>query len=289
MECAARDMVFSFATASEACGPTGAVRAAPPAWPRLAAVAVCFLLMVHNPQRADAAAAPEEVRDTVEGVFAAGDYQRDLPLPVATDGTGGGAGELWSDPDWWRNEGGSQAPDFYRPRAAESDDFELNLPPAVARVLKVLMWVVFFAGGALVAYYLMNEARLFSRWKKGDWQKEGESGDAAAGGTPGRDGAQLEDYEILAGRGEFAEAVHALLLRSIALIRDRGIALSSALTSREILRQAPLQDRERDALSTLVGVTEVTHFGGRGATEADFLRCRDLFERIAQGSAGRAG
>ena len=251
-------------------------------------MAVLLLEASQAPERAGAAASPDDIRGSVEDVFAAGDFQRTLPLPAASEDGGQGADDPWSDPDWWRNEGDSQAPDVYRPGPEDRDKFSFKLPPAVARVLKVLMWVVFLAGGALVAFYLANEARLFSRWKKEDWQETGESADAA-GGPPGRDGAGLEDYESLAARGEYAEALHALLLRSIALILDRGVALSSALTSREILRQVPLDDAERDALSTLVGATEVTHFGGRGATEADYLRCRDLFESIVQGSAGRAG
>lgn len=283
-------MMFRDATAFGAGIPAGPARAARRLWPRFAAMALLALAAGHAIEPASAAPSPEEVRDTVDSVFAAGDYQRDLPLPAASDG-GEGDGELWSDPDWWRNEGDTQAPEFYRPRArdSESDGFEFSLPPAVARVLKVLMWIVFIAGGALGAFYLMNEAQLFSRWRKGGWQEAGESGDAAADETAGREGARREEYERLAARGEYAEAVHALLLRSIALIRDRGVALSSALTSREILRQAPLEDAEKDAFSTLVGVTEITHFGGRGATEADFLQCRDLFHRIARGSAGRAG
>ncbi len=282
-------MMFRDARAHDAAGPAGSACATRRAWPRIAAAALFLLAATHAPDRAAAAASAEEMRGAADGVFASGDYQRELPLPTASDGAGQGNGELWSDPDWWRNEGDTQAPEFYRPGAKDRDGFDFDLPPAVARVLKVLMWVVFLAGGALVAYYLMNEARLFSRWKKGDWQEPGEPGGAAVGGTSGRDGALLEDYERLAESGEYAEAVHALLLRSITLIRDRGVALSSALTSREILRQVPLENDEKDALSTLVGVTEVTHFGGRGATEADFLQCRDLFRRIAQGGAGGTG
>ena len=288
MEHAGPDTISRDTARPEAAGLPDPVRAARRTGPRLAAV---LLLMVAclAPGRAGAAASPEEVRGAVENVFAGGDYQRELPLPAASDGEGRGGSELWSDPDWWRNEGDSPAPDFYRPRDRdpESEGFSFDLPPAVAKVLQVLMWVVFIAGGALVAFYLINEARLFSRWKKAGWKEDADAEDA--GETPGRKGAPPEDYELLAARGEFAEAVHALLLRSISLIRERGVALSSALTSREILRRAPLEDRDRDALSTLVGVTEVTHFGGRGATEADFLRCRELFERIAQGEAGGSG
>jgi hypothetical protein len=288
MERADPDTISPDAGTPEAAGPPPRPRMASRMGPRLAAVLLLAVACL-MPGRAGAAASPEEVRGAVEEVLASGDYQRELPLPAASDGDDQGNRDLWSDPDWWRNEGDSPAPDFYRPRApeTESEGFSFDLPPALVMVLEVLMWVVFVAGGALVAFYLINEARLFSRWKKAGWKEDGEA--EHAGDTPGQEGAPSEDYELLAARGEFAEAVHALLLRSISLIRERGVALSSALTSREILRRAPLEDSDREALSTLVGVTEVTHFGGRGATEADFLRCRELFERIAQGSAGTSG
>jgi len=253
-----------------------------------AAIAVPVLLAVAAGEPVPAAAASaEEIGDAVKDAFNAGDYQRELPLPEVSEGEGRSGDNPMSNPDWWRNEGDSQAPDLYRPGAQErqSNGFDLNIPPALREVFRVLMWIVFCAGGALVAYYLLNEARLFSRWKKGEWQQNGEGG-GAAGGVLGQGAGTLEDYESLAARGEYGEAVHVLLLHSIKLIRDRGVALSTSLTSREILRQAPLREQEKDAFKTLVGVTELTHFGGRGATEADFLQCRDLFRRIAEGTAG---
>jgi len=253
------------------------------------ALAGLTLLAVALAGPAPAAVPGEDVDAAVERVLAAGDYQRELPLPVVSEGEGGRADDPMADPDWWRNEGDAQAPDLYRPGARDPDSeaFDFEIPPALREVLRVLMWIVFVAGGALVAYYLLNEARLFSRWKKGDWQPEGAGGNQAAGG-PGKSVGMLEDPESLAARGEYAEAVHVLLLRSIMLIRERGMALSTALTSREILRRAPLEEAERDAFRTLVDMTELTHFGGRGATEADFLRCRDLFHRIARAGAGGA-
>lgn len=258
--------------------------------PGFAAIAVPLLLAMAGagPAPAMADAADGEIDDAVKRAFGAGDYQRELPLPKASDSEGEGArNDPMANPDWWRTEGDSQAPDLHRPgtREQQSDGFTFDIPPALREVLRVLMWIVFVAGGALVAYYLLNEARLFSRWKKGGWRPEDEGGDTATG-APGQGAATFADYESLAARGEFGEAVHVLLLRSIMLIRDRGVALSTSLTSREILRKAPLQETEKDAFKTLVGVAELTHFGGRGATESDFLHCRDLFHRIAQGSAG---
>ncbi len=254
---------------------------------RLAALVLLALVSAGGPVLA--AAPDEEVETALGRAYAAGDYQRELPLYEASEGEGRGGDHPMADPDWWRNEGDAQAPDLYRPGSpdADSDVFDFEIPPALRQVLRVLMWIVFVAGGALVAYYLLNEARLFSRWKKAGWQSDGAAGAAGVESTA-PSVAALEDPESLAARGEYAEAVHVLLLRSIMLIRDRGAALSTSLTSREILLRAPLEEPEKDAFKTLVGVTELTHFGGRDATEDDFLRCRDLFHRIAQSAAGGA-
>jgi hypothetical protein len=257
---------------------------------RLAALAGLALLVAAVAGPAAAAVPAENVDGAVRRVLDAGDYQRELPLPVTSEGEGRRGDDPMADPNWWRNEGDSQAPDLYRPGAREpgSTSFDFDIPPALRQVLRVLMWIVFLAGGALVAYYLLNEARLFSRWKKGGWQPEGANGTPSADG-PGEGAAVMEDPERLATRGEYAEAVHVLLLRSIMLVRDRGVVLSPSLTSREILRRAALEDQEKDAFRALVDVTELTHFGGRGATEADFLRCRELFHRIARTGAEGVG
>jgi hypothetical protein len=240
--------------------------------------------MVCAPGKGLAAASVEDVRGAVKNVFDGSDYQRELPF---SEGSGGGVdregSSLWDDPNWWRNEGETQAPDLYRPsqRKKSGSAFDLDLPPALVEVLRVLMWGVMFVGGALIVYYLLNEARLFSRWKKNDWQAE--TGDGMEPGQPGRGGRLTEDYDELAARGDYAGAVHALLLSFIARLRERGATLSSSMTSREILRRLRLEDHEKEALSVLVRVTELTHFGGRGATEAEYRQCRDLYQRIANG------
>lgn len=222
----------------------------------------------------------------MEHVFNAGDYQRDLPFSERSgDGTDGEGSEIWDNPDWWRNEGETQAPDLYRPAPQEKSrsGFDFNLPPAIVEVLRVLMWVVLFAGGALILYYLLNEARLFSRWKKEGWRDDAD--DNMAAGQPARGGVLLGDYDGLAAEGDYAGAVHALLLHYFARLRERGATLSPSMTSREILRRLRLEEHEKEALSVLVRVTELTHFGGRGATEGEFRRCRDLYRRVTAGGA----
>jgi hypothetical protein len=237
-----------------------------------------LLLIVVSPTPVLAAASAEDIEAAVETALSGGDYQRELPVPDPSEGEGGGG--LWSDPDWWRNEGEAQAPDLYRPapEQMDQDSFNLNLPPELIKVLRMLMWAVLFAGGGLLVYYLVNEAAQYFRWKKRG-QAEGEPGN----GMEGEDspaGFVLEDFDSLAARGDYAGAIHALLLHSLLRLGERGAEFSSAMTSREILRRLKLGQAEREAMSVLVRMTEVTHFGGREASESDFRECRALFEQI---------
>lgn len=236
----------------------------------LLAAAICA------PLQARAAASAEEIRSAVEKVYGAGDYQRELPLPDGADGRG--------IRNWRRDDGDARASDRYRPALRQNrpgSGFDFQLPAGVVDVLELLMWVVLFAGGALILYFLVNETGLYFRRKRGEGRVEEEVEGPAREQRPGD--ALLADYDRLAAEGDYAGAVHALLLHCIARMRERGDSLSSSMTSREIVRRLPLEEQEREALTLLVRVTELTHFGGRGATEADFRQCRDQSRRIAAG------
>lgn len=89
----------------------------------------------------------------------------------------------------------------------------------------------------------------------------------------------LDDAERLARSGQFAEAIHTLLLRTFENI-SRQAALPAALTSREILGRVRAADDARAALGQLVSSVEVSIFGGAEPGAADYARCRESFERL---------
>lgn len=98
----------------------------------------------------------------------------------------------------------------------------------------------------------------------------------------------LGDAEVLARAGRYGEAIHALLLRTLAeLMRRLDRPLPRSLTSREILVQVRLPEAAREALVTLITVAEVSHFGGAEPGAADYERCVACFQAFA--SAYRAG
>lgn len=97
----------------------------------------------------------------------------------------------------------------------------------------------------------------------------------------------LDDARALARAGRFAEAAHALLLRTFEAL-GRQAALSPALTSREILGQVPLTPEAFHALRALVQTVEVSLFGGAEVSAEDFARCEAAFERVLAARGVRA-
>lgn len=89
----------------------------------------------------------------------------------------------------------------------------------------------------------------------------------------------VDEADALAAAGRFAEAVHALLLRTIQAL-GRHMPVPRALTSREILDRAGLPEAARDAFGDLVLAVELTRFGGRPADADDYARCVACFDRI---------
>ncbi len=98
----------------------------------------------------------------------------------------------------------------------------------------------------------------------------------------------LGDADELATRGEFAEAIHTLLLKTLReLVRSAAIRVTPAMTSREILAKLPMLADAREAFAGLITAVELTHFGDDPANTDDYQRCREQFNVFA--TALRAG
>lgn len=84
-------------------------------------------------------------------------------------------------------------------------------------------------------------------------------------------GDWLETADDLARQGRFAGAIHLLLLGVLGILRPHD-RTSGAETAREIVRAHRGPHPER--LRALVRASELVHFGGRPATQAQFEDCR---------------
>ncbi|WP_420102946.1 hypothetical protein [Bosea sp. (in: a-proteobacteria)] len=159
------------------------------------------------------------------------------------------------------------------PKAAHWLDWlNIDLSPDA---LRVLLWGAVILGAAIVIWSLRDSLPGFSR------SRRIQAAEVASGVSPSS--ARLEEAQLeadeLARRGQYGEAMHMLLLRSLAEIRARlGTSFAVSLTSREILRKVSLPQAGTGALGAIVQSVEQTYFGGRSAGQEDYLGCRENFE-----------
>jgi hypothetical protein len=95
--------------------------------------------------------------------------------------------------------------------------------------------------------------------------------------------------DLAAREGDFAAAVHLLLLGTIEEIRaSLGYDAPASLTSREIVARAPLPAGAQPPLAALVAAVERSHFGARPVVEADYRRCLAWHDDLLRACAGGA-
>jgi hypothetical protein len=148
---------------------------------------------------------------------------------------------------------------------------------ALGTVLRVLLWVALAVLAVLVATWIGRRLGVGAR----DVEV---APDAVAGGA-----AELpvENAEALAAEGRFAEAIHVLLLDTLATLARAG-RLPPSLTSREIVGRVPLAPGAREALRALVEAVEVIWFGGAVPAEGDYRRCLERFHAFRDAYRGAA-
>jgi hypothetical protein len=162
----------------------------------------------------------------------------------------------------------------------------LQLPQMVIEVLRVLFWTLIVVGVGLLLFYLARVAPDAWRRLRGEPRVASPvaatitlaaAEDVAAG--------DLAEIDSLARAGRYAEAVHALLLHGLLLLRQQlGLQLAPSLTSREILHVPALPQLSRQALEVIIAAVELCHFGARPADEALYRRCRERYQQIAVGA-----
>jgi hypothetical protein len=173
-----------------------------------------------------------------------------------------------------------QDPSYQRdlPREKPPVDLPPFDAPWLGRLLELLLYTVAAVALALLVTWIVS--RLLARRAR-DVAVAAEGDDA-----PALD-VRLDQPDRLAAAGRFADAIHQLLLETLAAI-SRAWQLPPSYTSREVLARARLPGRAREALSGLVLAVELSRFGGAPATEADYQACLAQFQAFLASYRGPA-
>jgi hypothetical protein len=158
--------------------------------------------------------------------------------------------------------------------------------PVRIPVPEALIWIALAVVVGLVLYALRDPLLALLGRRNEEWETAEAGGDAT---TPAAGADALTAADALSRQGRFVEAMHLLLLQSLADIREQlRETFADSLTSREILRGARLNPAGRSSLREIIAAVERTYFGGYPAQGDDYAACRrnfDALRRILRGGA----
>ncbi len=168
-----------------------------------------------------------------------------------------------------------------------TQDDNRNSPTRISpiKIPAGVLWLALIVAVALLVYSLREELMNLIRPREAGWEPPPPG---AVEVKLGSETDALAAADRLGREGNFVEAMHVLLLHSLAEIRRQlGEQFADSLTSREILRVARLTAAARTALRDIVAAVERTYFGAYPAEAGDYAACRQNFATLQQ--ALRAG
>ena len=161
---------------------------------------------------------------------------------------------------------------------------------------KILLWASILIILVIIVLNLKDNLWSSSRSRRLTAEEEEQIAPAATGERMDKAGLEADD---LARQGSYAEAMHVLLLQSVAELRLRlDVTFAVSMTSREILRKVGLSEEGREAFSDIILRVEISWFGSHQPGPEDYQACRRSFETLTRalqqggrnnGSAGGRG
>ena len=236
-------------------------RCAPRPW--CLAIVFAFALVGVSPSEAHA----ESASQAAERVLGSDGYQRTLPGPGDT--TKRGQSTQRRSGSWGRR----------RRRAAEMGRAGAGL----AVLLELVFWAVLAIVVVGVVFWLVRELQL-RRAAPPTALDVSAVAKPPGTGEDAVDETVLRDAEALAASGLFGEAVHALLLRAIEVLKTVR-TVPDSLTSRELVRLVGLVGGRQTAFFEILTTAERAHFGGRIMGADDFSACASAYRAFMERAA----
>lgn len=162
--------------------------------------------------------------------------------------------------------------------------FIVSIFSAIGPIIGVLLIVLIALGILAALYFMFGEGLSLRRAER--LRPTGQDISVAPDLIPDETAARslLGDAEALAREGRFAEAVHALLFRSIDLIqKNDASAVKRSFTAREIGQLSALPQSLREGLSPIIRIVERSYFGGRQVDQSQWSQARDAYRSFALG------
>ena len=164
-------------------------------------------------------------------------------------------------------------------------DFLHWMAPAVP----YLFWIGLALIALLILWWVLRD--LLGIAIRLPWQKSAAEREDDDAWVPDQAAARtlLSEAEALAARGDYEEAVHLLLRRSIEDISGRlPDFLIPSLTARDIAAAPSLPERARAAFGSMAGIVERAFFARRPVGEPGWIEAREAYERFAFAGSWRA-
>ena len=163
-------------------------------------------------------------------------------------------------------------------------EFPTKTEPFRIPIPEEVLWMGLAIAVALILYALRDAVPLWRRRSDDGWDMPADDPDAA---TRQRHLDALAAADALSRDGRFVEAMHTLLLQSLAEIRQHlDEHFADSLTSREILRGTKLPPDGRASLHEIVTAVEWSYFGAYPAKLDDYTACRQNFESLRHALQG---
>ncbi|WP_254018947.1 DUF4129 domain-containing protein [Mesorhizobium escarrei] len=166
-----------------------------------------------------------------------------------------------------------QPPDWLKPL--------LDLLSSLGPYMIYLFWGAVISGAATILLLVFLEMKGVA-WRL-PWQRAQREPEAEEAWRPDAGAAQilLSEADALAARGDYDEAVHLLLRRSVADIGGRlPDFLRPSLTARDIAAAASVPAKARAAFSEIARIVEAALFARRPVGAEGWRQARGAYERF---------
>ncbi|ESQ87404.1 hypothetical protein ABAC460_18940 [Asticcacaulis sp. AC460] len=158
-------------------------------------------------------------------------------------------------------------------------DFFKGIGELLQPLAPIMPYLFYALGIALILLLLSPVARMFitSRWER-LFSRDSLKADAAWRPTKQAVVALLQDIDALAAQGKYDEAVHLLLVRSVADINNfRPDLVRKHYSSRDICSHPLLPEGARPAFRKIVAWVERSYFAGIPVGKEGFDACRQAY------------